>query len=111
MTPRRRNALAHPIVSGAVKVKLTTEFVDTRAGEPRHRVHRGLRHRIEKAAVLWPWPRVMGIAFRHEPKVEYGVASTISPLIRRVVARNPSPFTYHGTGTYLIGHGEVAVVD
>jgi glyoxylase-like metal-dependent hydrolase (beta-lactamase superfamily II) len=53
----------------------------------------------------------MAIAFRHEPSVEYGIAHTISPLIRRVVARNPSPFTYHGTGTYLIGRGEVAIVD
>jgi glyoxylase-like metal-dependent hydrolase (beta-lactamase superfamily II) len=32
-------------------------------------------------------------------------------MIRRVVARNPSAFTYHGTGTYVIGHGNVAVVD
>ena len=53
----------------------------------------------------------MAIAFRHERQVEYGVAETVSPLIRRVVARNPSPFTYHGTGTYLIGRGEVAIVD
>ncbi len=53
----------------------------------------------------------MAIQFRHEQPVEYGVARTISPLIRRVVAKNPSPFTYHGTGTYLIGRGEVAVVD
>ena len=35
----------------------------------------------------------------------------MSPLIRRVVARNPSPFTFKGTGTYLIGHGKVAIVD
>jgi glyoxylase-like metal-dependent hydrolase (beta-lactamase superfamily II) len=53
----------------------------------------------------------MAIEFRHEQSVEYGVARTISPLIRRVVARNPSAFTYHGTGTYVIGRGEVAVVD
>ncbi len=53
----------------------------------------------------------MAIAFLHEPKVEYGVAQTVSPLIRRVVARNPSPFSYHGTGTYVLGHGEVTIVD
>lgn len=53
----------------------------------------------------------MAIAFLHEPKVEYGVAQTVSPLIRRVVARNPSPFSYHGTGTYVIGHGDVMIVD
>jgi glyoxylase-like metal-dependent hydrolase (beta-lactamase superfamily II) len=53
----------------------------------------------------------MAIAFHQEPAVTYGVAQTISPLIRRIVANNPGPFTYHGTGTYLIGQGEVAVVD
>jgi glyoxylase-like metal-dependent hydrolase (beta-lactamase superfamily II) len=35
----------------------------------------------------------------------------VSPLVRRVLAENPGPFTYLGTGTYLIGHGNVAVVD
>jgi glyoxylase-like metal-dependent hydrolase (beta-lactamase superfamily II) len=53
----------------------------------------------------------MTIAFRHEQSVEYGVARTLSPLIRRVVAKNPSAFTYHGTGTYVIGRGNVAVID
>src|SRR6266704_3633978 len=41
----------------------------------------------------------------------YGVAETLSPLIRRVVARNPSPFTFKGTGTYIVGRGTVAVID
>jgi len=53
----------------------------------------------------------MAIAFLHEPEVEYGVAQTVSPLIRRIVARNPSPFSYRGTGTYVIGRGDVAIVD
>ena len=35
----------------------------------------------------------------------------VTPLIRRVVAHNPSPFTFKGTGTYIIGHGKVAIVD
>ncbi|HCB33622.1 MAG TPA: MBL fold metallo-hydrolase [Acidimicrobiaceae bacterium] len=42
---------------------------------------------------------------------DYGVVDRVSPLIRRVVARNPTPFTYHGTGTYIVGRGAVAVVD
>src|SRR3954471_3560077 len=33
------------------------------------------------------------------------------PLVRRLLAPNPSPFTYTGTQTYLVGDGEVAVVD
>ena len=43
--------------------------------------------------------------------VEYGRVDQVTPMIRRVVAENPSRFTYRGTGTYIVGHGEVAVVD
>lgn len=50
-------------------------------------------------------PYVRGLEF------EYGVSEQVSPLIRRVVANNPGPFTYLGTGVYIIGHGEVAVID
>jgi glyoxylase-like metal-dependent hydrolase (beta-lactamase superfamily II) len=43
---------------------------------------------------------------------EYGAVQQVSPLIRRVIARNPGPFTFTGTGTYIIGHGDgVAVID
>ncbi|MXZ55353.1 MAG: MBL fold metallo-hydrolase [Gammaproteobacteria bacterium] len=41
----------------------------------------------------------------------YGLSQRVSPRIRRVVAHNPSPFTYFGTGTYLVGSGRVAVID
>lgn len=41
----------------------------------------------------------------------YGQVETLSPLVRRVLAPNPSPFTYTGTGTYIIGHGSVAIID
>ncbi|MEE4454149.1 MBL fold metallo-hydrolase [Novosphingobium resinovorum] len=42
----------------------------------------------------------------------YAVAESIGPLVRRVLARNPSPFTFTGTQTYLVGdRGEVAVID
>jgi glyoxylase-like metal-dependent hydrolase (beta-lactamase superfamily II) len=43
--------------------------------------------------------------------VVYGRAEPVSPLIRRVIAENPSKFTYQGTGTYLVGHGDVVVID
>ena len=39
------------------------------------------------------------------------VAQTLSSLVRRVLAPNPSPFTFTGTQTYLVGTGEVAVID
>lgn len=51
------------------------------------------------------------IPFVREIDVEYGAVVQVSPLIRRVIARNPGPFTYTGTGVYIIGHGEVAVID
>ena len=44
-------------------------------------------------------------------EIVYGQADQISLGIRRVVANNPGPFTFKGTGTYIIGRGEVAVVD
>ena len=37
--------------------------------------------------------------------------SQVSPLVRRVIANNPSKYTYLGTGTYIIGHDDVAVID
>jgi glyoxylase-like metal-dependent hydrolase (beta-lactamase superfamily II) len=51
------------------------------------------------------------IPFRREFAFQYGAAETLSPLIRRVVAHNPSPFTFKGTGTYIVGRGKVAVID
>jgi len=51
------------------------------------------------------------IPFQRDFEFQYGVAEQLSPLIRRVVARNPSPFTFYGTGTYLLGQGSVMVID
>lgn len=44
-------------------------------------------------------------------KTPYGRVERLSPLVRRVLARNPSPFSYTGTGTYIVGNGTVAVID
>ena len=41
----------------------------------------------------------------------YETSVEISPLIRRVLAHNPNAFTFHGTGTYIVGRGKVAVID
>lgn len=41
----------------------------------------------------------------------YGKLESVAPGIRRLTARNPSVFTFHGTGTYVIGQGQVAVID
>ncbi|HEU0215235.1 MAG TPA: MBL fold metallo-hydrolase [Stellaceae bacterium] len=51
------------------------------------------------------------IPFRRDFAFEYGRLEEVAPGIRRIVARNPGPFTFHGTGTYVIGEGQVAVID
>ena len=41
-----------------------------------------------------------------------GLAEQVEPLVRRVLAPNPSPYTFTGTETYIVGAGsEVAVID
>jgi glyoxylase-like metal-dependent hydrolase (beta-lactamase superfamily II) len=51
------------------------------------------------------------IPFVREMCFSYAQGEELSPLVRRVVARNPGPFTGHGTNTYLVGRGRVAVID
>lgn len=43
--------------------------------------------------------------------LEAGKTSELSPLVRRIVAPNPSAMTGAGTNTYLVGREEVAVID
>ena len=41
-----------------------------------------------------------------------GMVEQPEPLVRRVLAPNPSPYTYTGTQTYLVGNaGQLAVID
>lgn len=51
------------------------------------------------------------IPYVRDLDIAYGRCDQVSPLIRRVTANNPGPFTYLGTGTYIVGRGEVAVID
>jgi len=51
------------------------------------------------------------IPFKHDFKFEYETIEQISPMIRRVVAENPNFFTFYGTNTYILGSGNVALVD
>ena len=53
----------------------------------------------------------MSITFDHDYPFEYAIVQTPLPWLRRVVARNPGPFTFKGTGTFIIGHGNVAIID
>jgi glyoxylase-like metal-dependent hydrolase (beta-lactamase superfamily II) len=51
------------------------------------------------------------IPYRRELAFEYGRLERVAPGVRRIVARNPGPFTFKGTGTYVVGEREVAVID
>ena len=54
----------------------------------------------------------MSIPFVKDFTFEYGVPDRLSPLVTRVVANNPGPFTYTGTGVFIIGGGDtVCVID
>jgi glyoxylase-like metal-dependent hydrolase (beta-lactamase superfamily II) len=55
--------------------------------------------------------RVSAIPFVTLDNPRYGEVVAVSPLVRRVIANNPSKYTYLGTGTYIIGHDDVAVID
>lgn len=52
-----------------------------------------------------------GIPFVRDLTFAYGEVDQVSRLVRRVIAENPGPFTFLGTGVYIIGRGEVAVID
>ena len=51
------------------------------------------------------------IPFNRNFEVNYGEIENVAPGIRRITANNPSPFTFRGTGTYILGEGNVAVID
>ncbi len=41
----------------------------------------------------------------------YAIVDALEPGVGRLLARNPSPFTYFGTQTYLVGVDELVVID
>ena len=55
------------------------------------------------------------IPFVRQFDFAYGRRDQVSPLVQRVIADNPGPFTFTGTGTYIVGRpdqgAEVAVID
>src|SRR5580658_700757 len=53
----------------------------------------------------------MAIPFNRNFDVPYGTNIQVSPLIHRVLAPNPGPFTFKGTGVYIVGTDDVAVID
>jgi len=51
------------------------------------------------------------LAFDQDFDAPAGQCVTLSPLVRRVLAGNPSPFTFKGTCSYIVGRGRVAIID
>lgn len=52
------------------------------------------------------------IPFDKDITVDYGRLEWVAPGVRRMIAENPGPFTFVGTGVYVIGRGDsVAVID
>ena len=49
--------------------------------------------------------------FSREMSFKYDALEQVAPGLRRIVCRNPGPYTFKGTNLYVIGEGEVAVVD
>jgi glyoxylase-like metal-dependent hydrolase (beta-lactamase superfamily II) len=53
----------------------------------------------------------MTIPFDRNFDAPYGQLIRVSPRIRRLLAHNPSPFTFKGTSVAVIGEGKLAVID
>ncbi len=51
------------------------------------------------------------VKHRRDFEFEYGRVDQVTPLVRRVVCKNPNPFTFTGTASFLIGQGQVALID
>lgn len=51
------------------------------------------------------------LTFKTTMHFAYGEPAPVSPGIVRIVAENPSPLTFKGTNTYLVGMTELAVID
>jgi glyoxylase-like metal-dependent hydrolase (beta-lactamase superfamily II) len=51
------------------------------------------------------------LPFKLDFEPPYGTLEEIVPGLRRVVANNPGPYTFRGTATFIVGHGDVAVID
>ncbi len=53
----------------------------------------------------------MTLRFLRQDSLPHGEAAEVAPLVRRLLCGNPGPFTFRGTNTWLIGRGDVAVLD
>jgi glyoxylase-like metal-dependent hydrolase (beta-lactamase superfamily II) len=51
------------------------------------------------------------LTFDTQPPARIGECVRVSPLVRRIVANNPGPITFTGTCSYIVGSGQVAIID
>jgi glyoxylase-like metal-dependent hydrolase (beta-lactamase superfamily II) len=51
------------------------------------------------------------IPFNRDFPLAPSVVEEVVPGVRRVLCNNPSPFTFTGTVSYIVGRGKVAIVD
>ena len=56
-------------------------------------------------------PKASSPEFKTEFLPRHGEAVEMVPGLVRVTCNNPSPFTFHGTNSYILGHDSVAVID
>jgi glyoxylase-like metal-dependent hydrolase (beta-lactamase superfamily II) len=51
------------------------------------------------------------VPFNRKFPLKPGIVEEVRPGVRRVLCDNPSPFTFTGTVSYIIGQGNVAILD
>ena len=51
------------------------------------------------------------IPFDKRFSLEPDQVQEVAPGVRAIVADNPGPFTFKGTISYIVGHGQVAIID
>src|ERR1700710_214650 len=56
-------------------------------------------------------PDTDDIPFNRDYPLKPGVVDEVRPGVRRVLCNNPSPFTFTGTNSYIVGRGRVAIID
>jgi len=51
------------------------------------------------------------VPFNRNFPLKPGIVDEVRPGVRRILCDNPSPFTFTGTVSYIVGRGEVAIID
>jgi glyoxylase-like metal-dependent hydrolase (beta-lactamase superfamily II) len=51
------------------------------------------------------------VPFNRDFPLKPGVVDQVRPGVRRILCNNPSPFTFSGTVSYIVGEGKVAIID